>query len=205
MFSSSPANDGVAQFTVNVSGLGLKSGMLGTLLGMLGGGQEDRQLAGDLKANVAIEKGRCLQNVVLPLNETLQLPLEGDLRLVDNYYNSLKLSLPREAAAPLLSSAAGLKLAPDDLPPTLGLTFAGPANALKLNTDVKTIIASVTQQQLQKRVLGGLLGGQAAQQGGQQGQAQPAASPQPGGEQQKKPDAAETVEGLIDLFGKKKK
>lgn len=216
MFESTPINDGVAVASVNITNLGVNNSGIGGLLSAVGAASgEPWQLAGDLKnAMVTIEKGRCLQNVVLPINKTIQLPIKGDLRLIDNYYNSLKLALPREVAAPLLSKRAGLNVAPDDLPPTLDLDFAGPVSALKLNTDLTKIVASITQQQLQKRVLGGILGGQKPQdqkpapappspdQVIGQGR-QPATQPAP--QQQRKPDAIDAVEGLIDIFGGKKK
>jgi hypothetical protein len=217
MFSTAPINDGVAQFSISINGLGVGGNGLNSLLGAVGAisGEQSFQLAGDLKnATVTIEKGRGLQNVVLPINKKLQLPLQGDLRLADNYYNSLKLALPRDVAAPLLSKSAGLKLSPDDLPQTIGVGFSGPVGKLKLNTDIASIVAPIAQQQLQKRVLGGLLGGQGTQSQqkpapsvpgqvlGQGGQQQTAT--QPAG-QQKQPDAVNAVEGLIDLFGKKKK
>lgn len=217
MFSPEPVNDGVAQFAININGLGLSGSGLDTLLSLIGGGSGgSTQISGNLQAMVGLEQGRCQQKVVLPVNQTLKLPIEGDMRLADNYYNYLKLALPNTVAAPLLGKVGGLKLAADDLPPTIDVSFSGPANALKLNTDVKSLIAPIAQAQLQKRLLGGAssgLGGLLGQpkaspaqpaQPAQPGQPAPAqATSQPAAQQ--KPNAAEEVKGLIDLFGNKKK
>lgn len=207
MFSPEPANDGVAQFSVKINGLKVAGGGLDKLLSLVGKGGGSSLISGDLTASVGLQEGRCLQKLALPVNQTM-VPFEGDMRLADNYYNYLKMALPSSFAAPLLGSVGGLKLAADDLPPSIDLKFAGPANNLKLQTDIKSLVAPIAQQQLQKRLLGGAgagLGGLVGQpkatpaQGAQGSQAtsQPAA--------QQKPNAVEEVKGLIDIFGKKKK
>jgi hypothetical protein len=207
MFSSLPANDGVAQFAININGLGLGGSGLDTLLSLVGGGGAggSNQVSGNLQATVGLQQGRCQQKVTLPVNQTLKLPVDGDMRLADNYYNYLKLGLPNTLAAPLLGKIGGLKLAADDLPPTIDVSFSGPANNLKLNTDMKPLIASIAQQQVKKRLLGGASSGL----GGLLGQpsAAPAGQPAPGTSQPaaQKPSAAQEVKGLLDMFGNKKK
>lgn len=202
------ANDpGYAEFSVTLRELHLGSKTLDLVMTLMkaqpGAGQD--QVTGTIKdARIVIAHGQVSQKADVQLGSST-LGYSGILILKDNTFAPMTLNVPSTMLAQRFD-----KNLVQYLPERVGLTFTGPANALKLDESTFTHLAQqAVQKQLQSRVpggkavtggLGSILGG-----GDKEPPAQPAGSRQEAAPASQPSQETKPLDTLKDLFGKPKK
>ncbi len=191
VMSTVAGNDGVCEILASATELKIGTGGLESFYMSMrsnaSGGQN--AITGNIRdAKVSIAKGHVQHEMKFMLGKG-EVAARGDLVMATNVYTSFVMDVPTTMVSGWVKSSSLLQYMPE----RVGLTFHGPASALKLDEKFLTDLISGA---LQKQLKSGLLGG-----GDKPAQGQP--TTQGGNAAEKKP--ADAVEGLIDLFGKPKK
>ena len=189
------SNDGYCEILASATNLNIGSGGLAKFYQAVRSGQNN--ITGNIRdAKITIAKGHVQHEMKLTMGQG-DVGTHGDLVMATNIYTSFVMDVPTSMVSGWTKSPALLQY----MPARVGLTFHGPASALKLD---EKFLTELVNGAVKKQLTSGIFGGKPAQAQPAPGQPTPGQPATQGGNAvEKKP--VDTVEGLIDLFGKPKK